>query len=194
MSHKINNIRKIIEAIMILILIVLSSVILYKHSEAKTQNKIYHNSIRVAGFYNTAYHTKMNVGIINKVMESAIKYNKEFFPNGPYTYKDIIAIAIIESEFSQFLVGGSGEKGIFQILSPTEEFTELKMKHANIFDIDTNTKVAYHVLKKKFNKHKDYYMGIIAYNGVRKLSDNTVSKVYWKRFEEARNVVDILID
>ena len=194
MSRRFNKVRKTVEVILTATLIILSMLVLTRHNEVQAKNRVYRSAIRVASFYNTAYHTNIDAGIVEEVIESAIKYNNIYFPHGPYSYKDIVAVAIIESEFNKFLVGNSGEKGIFQILSPKEEFEEMKMHDANIFDIDVNTHVAYHVLKKKFNKYNDYYMGVIAYNGVRKLDNNTISRKYWDRFESARKNMDILLD
>jgi hypothetical protein len=127
--------------------------------------------------------------VIRQTLEAIDKNLPNYFKDGPYTRRDLIAIAMVESYFNQYLVGKHKEYGIFQLLPSSAEWAGVSTNH---FDIEVNTQMALFVLKKKHDQHKDYKMGIIAYNGVVK-SRGKISEVYWDKFVKARNAVDDIL-
>jgi len=134
---------------------------------------------------------KLNNRTISKVLRAADVCVSNKFSDGPFSSKDFLALAMIESNFSQYAIGTHGERGIFQIFDYHNELRELNLSNKNIFDIDINVQAACHVLEKKHIIRKDYYETIISYNGYRKIG-NRLNDNYWKRFIVARKVVEDL--
>jgi hypothetical protein len=128
---------------------------------------------------------------IKEVLETIDCLLPKYFPNGPYTREDFIAIAWLESGFNQYEIGTHGEKGIFQIMP--DEFDENNVK-LNKYDISTNTQMCMMVLGDKFQKFPDYKKAIIAYNGVVRTKRGKWSEKYWKAFEKRRGVVETLFN
>lgn len=142
--------------------------------------------------------TPVRFSVVKKTLEAIDYYLPHYFPDGPFTNKDLIAMAMVESSFQQYLVGTSGEKGIFQIM---EDMSNAMGVKKNQFDIETNTELGLFVLKEKYNQFPDYRKAIIAYNGV--VIHTTVSKngkqievwndKYWKAFSKAKTDLDIML-
>jgi hypothetical protein len=126
--------------------------------------------------------------VVKDTLTAIDRFLPHYFPDGPFTNKDLIAIAMVESEFGQYLVGTSGEKGIFQIMEESSRGMGVKR---NQFDVEVNTELALFVLREKFKKHQDYRKAIIAYNGV-VVRNNKWDETYWKKFMKARTSVDII--
>lgn len=137
-------------------------------------------------YYKQGIPVRFNV--IKETLESIDKFLPVYFPNGPFTNKDFIAMAMIESDFNQYLVGTSGEKGIFQIM---EESSKWMGVTKNQYDVDVNTELAMFVLNEKFKKFPDYHKAIIAYNGV-VIRQKGWDQTYWKKFTKARTNVDVM--
>jgi transglycosylase-like protein with SLT domain len=128
---------------------------------------------------------------IKETLETIDKLLPQYFPKGPFTREDFIAMGWLESAFNQYEMGTHGEKGIFQIMP--EEFTDNNIK-LNKYDIGINTELCMSVLSKKFHKYPDYKKAIIAYNGVVKTKRGHWSERYWKAFEKRRSVVETLFN
>lgn len=121
-------------------------------------------------------------------MLKAIDLNvPKFFPNGPFTRNDFIAMAWLESTFHQYEEGTHGERGIFQIMP--DEFAAYRITK-NFYNINVNTKMAFRVLSGKYSKWHDYKKAIIAYNGVVHLKNGKWSEKYWKAFYKRKVAVD----
>ena len=129
--------------------------------------------------------------VIKETLESIDVYLPQYFPNGPYTREDFIAIAWLESAFNKYELGTHGEKGVFQIM-PGEFYDNHITK--NKYDIKINTQICMTVLQMKFRKYPDYKRGIIAYNGVVKTKSGKWSEKYWRSFEKRRNVVEMMFN
>lgn len=127
--------------------------------------------------------------IVKRVLDNSEICISENFPDGPFTVRDMAAIAMVESNFSQFAVGQAGERGVFQILNYKDELKELGLSNKNIFDIDINAKVACHEIRKKYDRYRDYYKSIIAYNGYRVIAGKPDDS-YWKHFVTARELME----
>ena len=128
---------------------------------------------------------------IKETLETIDKLLPKYFPNGPYTREDFVAMAWLESGFNQFEVGSHGEKGIFQIMP--DEFDDNHVK-LNKYDIETNTALCMTVLQTKWQQFPDYKKAVIAYNGVVKNKKGKWSEKYWKGFEKRRSVVGTLFN
>lgn len=128
---------------------------------------------------------------IKETLEAIDKLVFKYFPNGPYTREDFIAMAWLESGFNQFEIGTHGEKGIFQIMP--DEFEENDIKF-NKYDITNNTQLCMVVLKGKFGKFPDYKKAIIAYNGVIRNKRGRWSEKYWNAFLKRRSTVEALLN
>lgn len=128
---------------------------------------------------------------IKETLETIDKELPKYFPNGPYTREDFIAMAWLESAFNQYEGGTHGEKGIFQIMPDEFDANDVKL---NKYDIDVNTSLCMTVLKAKWDKFPDYKKAIIAYNGVVRNKRGKWNEKYWKAFEKRRSVVDTLFN
>lgn len=128
--------------------------------------------------------------VVKETLENIDKLLPKYFPDGPFTRKDFIAMAWLESAFNQYETGTHGEKGIFQIMPG--EFRDFKVTK-NKYDLLVNAEICMLVLKGKFNKFPDYKRAIIAYNGVVKTRKGNWSEKYWLAFEKRREVVETLI-
>jgi soluble lytic murein transglycosylase-like protein len=134
--------------------------------------------------------TPVRLSIVVSVLKAIDKKLPTYYPNGPFTRNDMIALAWIESEFRQFEVGTHGEKGLFQIMPG--EFKDYNV-HKNYYDVDLNTEMAFRVLDCKFKKHGDYKKSIMAYNGLVHFKNGKYSEKYWKAFEKRKVAVDLLL-
>jgi len=135
--------------------------------------------------------TPVSTRTIKETLEAIDKFVPKYFPNGPYTREDFVAMAWLESGFNQFEVGTHGEKGIFQIMPDEYQDNNIKL---NKYDIATNTELCMTVLQAKFHKFPDYKKAVIAYNGVVRNKNGKWSEKYWKGFEKRRSVVDTLFN
>jgi len=134
----------------------------------------------------TPVHMNVVVAMLKEIDKNLIKY----YPEGPFTRNDFIALAWIESAFHQYEGGTHGEKGIFQIMP--DEFHDFDI-HKNYYNVTVNTKMAFRVLDGKYKKHKDYKKAIQAYNGVVKFKSGKWSERYWKAFEKRKIAVDLVL-
>jgi len=136
-------------------------------------------------------HLPVSPTVIKEMLQQIDVLLPKYFPNGPYTREDFIAMGWLESAFNQYETGTHGEKGIFQIMPG--EFRECRVKK-NKYDIAVNTELCMYVLKTKFDKYPDYKKGIIAYNGVIKNKRGKWNEKYWKAFEKRRSVIETLFN
>ncbi len=139
-------------------------------------------------YYSRGVETRINV--IRQTLRAVDKYLPKYFPEGPFNRRDFIAMAMVESNFNQYLVGTRKEFGIFQLMPESCKWAGVSK---NQFDIEVNTEMAMFVLQAKHKERKEYKMTIIGYNGVVKTSKGTVSTVYWDKFKKARNAVDDIL-
>jgi hypothetical protein len=131
-------------------------------------------------------HMTIVVTMLKEIDKNLIKY----YPEGPFTRNDFIALAWVESEFKQYEDGTHGERGIFQIMP--DEFKDFDI-HKNYYSIDVNTHMAFRVLNSKYKKFHDYKKAIMAYNGLIKFKSGRYSQKYWKAFEKRRISIDLAL-
>jgi soluble lytic murein transglycosylase-like protein len=147
------------------------------------------DALRINAYY-YRFDVATNVSVVKETLDAIDKFLPKYFPEGPYTRKDFIAIAMVESNFNQYLTGKAGEFGVFQLMPESMKYIGVKR---NQFDLDVNTEAAMMILRDKHTKHKDYKMGIIAYNGVVKLGKGKVSETYWNKFIRYRKALDDIL-
>lgn len=135
---------------------------------------------------NTPVHMKVVVTMLKEIDKNLIKY----YPEGPFTRNDFIALAWVESEFKQYEGGTHGERGIFQIMP--DEFRDFDI-HKNYYSVDINTHMAFRVLNSKYKRFHDYKKAIMAYNGLIKFKSGRYSQKYWKAFEKRRISIDLAL-
>lgn len=155
------------------------------------RDMLYYKEASALNDYLYSFGTPVRAQIIKETLEAIDTFLPKYFPNGPFTRQDMIAIALLESNFKQYLVGTSGEKGIFQIMPDQFNARNIKLNH---FDVRINTELSLQVLRDKFEKHKDYKKAIIAYNGVVRGANGKWSEKYWKAFTKRREAVSSLIE
>jgi hypothetical protein len=133
--------------------------------------------------------TPVNMKVVVTMLKEIDKNLIKFYPDGPFTRSDFIALAWLESEFKQYEGGTHGERGIFQIMP--DEFRDFDI-HKNYYSIDVNTLMAFRVLQSKYKKYPDYKKAIMAYNGLIKFKSGHYSQKYWKSFEKRKIAVDLV--
>ena len=110
----------------------------------------------------------------------------KYFPNGEFTREDFIAIAMLESDFHQFEIGTSGERGIFQIM---KIHVKGEKTWANMYNIDLNTKYSMIIMKDKMRVRKDLRKTIIAYNGYVINKRGQLITKYWRSYLKHKEIV-----
>lgn len=135
--------------------------------------------------------TKVDKEVVIAMLKAIDVNMPKFFPNGPFTRNDFIAIAWLESSFRQFEDGTHGEKGLFQIMP--DEFESYYVNPKYFYGVNTNTKMAFRVLNGKYKIWHDYKKAIIAYNGVVRLKNGKWSEKYWKAFQKRKEKVDSVL-
>jgi soluble lytic murein transglycosylase-like protein len=143
------------------------------------------NRIRVQKLQNyyKSIGKHVNRNVIEEILSAIDKYRLKYFPNGPFTRQDFIALAMAESDFHQYEVGSSGEVGVFQIMR-----ANISKGIDNPFELNINTRLAMKVLRWKFEEHKDYKKAIIAYNGL-VYRKGKLSEKYWKAFQKRKTIL-----
>lgn len=135
--------------------------------------------------------TPVNTRVVVTMLKEIDKNLVKFYPSGPFTRNDFIALGWLESEFRQYERGTHGERGIFQIMPC--EFKDFDIRK-NYYDVDVNTQMAFRVLDGKYQKHKDYKLAIMAYNGLIKFKSGKYSQKYWKSFEKRKIAVELVLN
>jgi hypothetical protein len=133
----------------------------------------------------------VHVHVVVDMLKAIDKNMAKYYPDGPFTRNDFIALAWIESAFHQYEGGTHGERGIFQIMP--DEFGDFNI-HKNYYDVNVNTKMAFRVLDGKYKHYKDYKKAIMAYNGLVRFKSGRYSQKYWKAFEKRRIAVDLMLN
>jgi len=134
--------------------------------------------------------TPVNMKVVVAMLKEIDKDLIKFYPEGPFTRSDFIALAWLESEFKQYEGGTHGERGIFQIMP--DEFRDFNI-HKNYYSIDVNTLMAFRVLQAKYRKYPDYKKAIMAYNGLVHFKNGHYSQKYWKSFEKRKIAVELVL-
>lgn len=134
--------------------------------------------------------TPVHINVVIEMLKEIDKNLLKYYPEGPFTRNDFIALAWVESEFRQYEVGTHKEKGLFQIMP--DEFGDFNV-HKNYYSVDINTEMSFRVLSVKYKKHQDYKLAIMAYNGLVKAKNGKYSQKYWKAFERRKIAVDLVL-
>jgi hypothetical protein len=146
-------------------------------------------NVRVANTIAHAFRKKgavVNPGVIAVVLRSADVSLAKYFPHGPYTRRDLLAMAWLESSFNKYEKGTHGERGVFQIMP--DEFGKRKPS----FDISLNTDLACRVLASKYRRHHDYKRALIAYNGY-VMRNGHLDETYWRLFAKRRQALSKIL-
>jgi len=150
------------------------------------------NNTILAGRIVDYYHGENRIVKYRTVLEAIIaidKYLPQFFKSGKYTKKDMLAIAMIESDFGIHKDGAAGEKGLYQILD-WKTYSVTIDGINDPYNINCNTYMALRVLKDKTNLHKDKKKSIIAYNGLIYDAEGDLSERYWYKFKKCRDILE----
>lgn len=148
-------------------------------------------ALKIQAYYRKLVHAGdkrvvPNLTVIEHALKAIDHTLPTYFPNGPFTSEDFIAIAMLESDFHQYEVGTSGERGIFQIMKHN---VKGKKSWEYAFDIDLNTKLAMKVMKWKLDEcHGDYKTAVIAYNGIVR-RHGKINERYWRTFLKHKEIV-----
>lgn len=135
--------------------------------------------------------TPVHMNVVVPMLKEIDKNLAKYYPNGPFTRNDFIALAWVESEFKQFEGGAHGERGIFQIMP--DEFHDFNI-HKNYYDVNVNTRMAFRVLDGKYKRYPDYKKAIMAYNGLIRFKSGKYSQKYWRAFEKRKIAVDLVLN
>ena len=132
----------------------------------------------------------VHVHVVVDMLKAIDKNMAKYYPEGPFTRNDFIALGWVESGFHQYEGGTKGERGIFQIMP--DEFHDFSV-HKNYYDVNVNTRMAFRVLDGKYKKYPDYKKAIIAYNGL-VYHKGKLSQKYWKAFQKRKIAVDMVLN
>lgn len=141
------------------------------------------------------YQTLVNKGdkkvapdarVIEHVLRSIDEQLPKYFPNGPFNREDFIAIAMLESDFHQFELGTSGERGIFQIM---KQHVRSEKTWEKMYNIDVNTSYSMKIMLDKYNERKDFRKTIIAYNGYVVNRRGQLITKYWRTYLKHKEIV-----
>lgn len=141
------------------------------------------------------YQTMVNQGdkkfvpdarVIEHVLRAIDTQLPNYFPNGPFVREDFIAIAMLESDFHQFELGTSGERGIFQIM---KVHVRGEKTWERMYNIDVNTKYSMKIMSEKYNERKDFRKTIIAYNGYVINRRGQLITKYWRTYLKHKEIV-----
>jgi hypothetical protein len=133
-------------------------------------------------------NAKVNFFDMVKVVESSQKYTA-MLSSCPFTYKDLLAIGWLESDFKIDAVGTHGEHGIWQILAWKKYLGQIHRWDS--YDIDTNCCMAVMELKDKYADKGNYRDALIAYNGW-VIQEGEVRTTYYNAFMTRKHKVDAL--
>jgi len=133
---------------------------------------------------------KIDTTVVVPMLMAIDKNLPVFFPSGPFTRNDFIAIAWVESDFNQMEYGTHGERGLFQIMP--DEFRDWGVTD-HFYGAKTNTRMAFRVLRGKYARWHDYKKAIIAYNGVVRRKNGAWSEKYWVAFKKRKDKVDAVL-
>lgn len=134
--------------------------------------------------------TPVHINVVVQMLKEIDKNLLKYYPEGPFTRTDFIALAWVESEFKQYEGGTHGERGMFQIMP--DEFQDFSI-HKNYYNVDVNTEMAFRVLQSKYKKYPDYKTAIMAYNGLVKGKGGHYSQKYWIAFEKRRLAIELVL-
>lgn len=132
-----------------------------------------------------------DVRVIEHVLRSIDEQLPKYFPNGPFTREDFIAIAMLESDFHQFELGTSGERGIFQIM---KHHVNSEKTWERMYNIDVNTKYSMKIMSDKFAERKDFRKTIIAYNGYIINKRGQLITKYWRTYLKHKEIVHEILN
>ena len=135
--------------------------------------------------------TPVHIKVVIDMLKNIDKNLELYYPNGPFTKNDFIALGWIESEFKQYEGGTHGEKGIFQIMP--DEFKDFDVTK-NYYNVDVNTEMAFRVLNGKYRKYTDYKKAIMAYNGLVRFKNGKYSEKYWRAFQKRKVAIDLILN
>lgn len=149
----------------------------------------YHDAEEINDYY-ARFSVVTRVDTIRETLKAIDKLLPKYFPDGPYKRKDLLAIAMVESAFDKFLMGKAGEYGIFQIMPESCAWMGVTK---NQYEIEVNTELGLFVLKKKFDKHQNYKLSVIAYNGLVS-KKGKLDESYWDKFIKYRRALDDILE
>jgi len=157
----------------------------------KIEKENYHNRLAIA--ITNYYWTQKNPVKFKDVKDIVVaveKYTPISFTKGsPFETEDFLALAATESGFKPDAVSFAGARGVFQILDWRSALVEIKEMNGDPFDIETNLRMAIHILKQKYNTHKDWRESIIAYNGFFLDDKGKVIEKFWNDFLYNKNLI-----
>jgi hypothetical protein len=132
-----------------------------------------------------------NLKVIEKTLEAIDHTLPTYFPEGPFTREDFIAIAMLESDFHQYELGTSGERGIFQIMKHN---VKGKKTWERAYNIEVNTQLAMKVMSWKHQEHPESLkMTVIAYNGIVHDRRGRLNEKYWRTYLKHKKIVESVL-
>ena len=157
----------------------------YSIKSLKEKNKSKNFVFLISEYYykNKAYSSPKT---IYKIFRNIEKYRPKILEDLPFDNLDIMAIAMVETDFDNNEVGLFNELSPFQILDwrPYLKFVDGN----NIKDIKVSIQVALYILRDKFRHYEDKEIALIAYNGV-VYDDGTMRKEYLYNIESAKKIL-----
>ncbi len=182
---KILNIINVISTVIIMIVIgIIAYIALEELREIKNKTEITEMAVMISDYYKKK-GTPVSALEIRDIIRAVDKVLDEH-PELPFTQEDLLAIAMVESNFNPRAVGRSGEVGQFQILNYKEILREIGAVGRNPKDPEVNTRMAVYVLKQKHIQYRDWEQAIKAYNGF--------GKTYWRKFIASKIVIIAMKD
>ncbi len=134
-------------------------------------------------------HRPVRFSYVHNTILAVQKYRKIVFDNKTFSDLDLLALAMIESDFNPYAISHKNAVGVFQI-THVDEYIKSSSGFKDPFDIYCNTRMGLEILRDKYNHHKDRKMAIIGYNGIVHDEDGNVRDNFYIKWLNARSILD----
>lgn len=156
-----------------------------------SENKYKVEALKIQAYYNVLVNqgdkkVAPDLRVIEHTLRAIDEQLPQYFPNGPFTREDFIAIGMLESDFHQFELGTSGERGIFQIMKHN---VKSEKTWARMYNIDVNTSYSMKIMLDKFQERKEFKKTVIAYNGYVINKRGQLITKYWRTYLKHKEIV-----
>lgn len=104
------------------------------------------------------------------------RYIKKQCKKNNISFKIVMQVIAVESDFQKNLKSKTGDNGLMQINNVNKVYLEETLNINNLMDFKQNVKSGCHLLGELKKKHKNYHQVLMAYN-----FGESGAKAHWKK-------------